>query len=79
MLMNALISRAAQTPSAFDTCPFTSWPRPGMKKENNAGAPCVFFVARKFTLPSFRKYVENLLTDCWLPKIFVTLINLFIY
>jgi hypothetical protein len=40
-LINALNSRAAQIPTAFDICPFTSWPRPGIKKENSAGTPCV--------------------------------------
>jgi len=38
-----------------------------------------FLVARKFTLPYFRKYAENMLTECWSLKIFVTLINLFNY
>jgi len=33
--------KAIQMPSALKRCPFTSWPRPGIKKENNAGTPCV--------------------------------------
>jgi len=36
-----LIIRAIQMPSALNRCPFTSWPKPGMKKENNAGIPWV--------------------------------------
>jgi len=55
--------KAIQMPTALNRCPFTSWPRPGKKKENKAGIPCVlqqFIELTFFKILNKRRGINNL-------------------